>query len=239
MNHCNKRAKDHIKSLPIEQRFVRLQEIFEESFVEQLDIPPCLYFYPSLSGEGGGNKGKKAKRSYIHRVFTMCLDLIVQKMIEEVRLYKAPTTPSPCYLYFGKKKDEDCERLFTQKTGGVYADCNPIELDFKLYNLYFVYRHGRRVKSFPVKIPYNSYKRLLYKLKTGIRYYDHFVYNKVDINTITTKDFNEEMFYLHPGLERKIFYEIMEYGFRKIKNIKNRGHKIKIVNLRHGIKYVL
>lgn len=239
MSTINKRTKAKIKKLPFEQRYFRLNEVFEDKFIKEIAIEPCLYRYPALDGNcKNGNKGMQAKRSYVHRVFMMCFDLIVHEMIEEVKLFKAPTVPSPTYLYFGKKKDEDCERLFKKGTG-LYTAYNPIDLDFKLYNLYLVVTKGLLVRSFPVQIQYKSYQRLMYKLTQGVRYYDTFVHNKCDINTITTVDFKEEILELHPGLKQEQFHEIMKYGFTRIKMIKMLGIKLKLSVRRHTINYTL
>lgn len=239
MSVANKRTKAKIKKLPFEKRYFRLNEVFEDPFVKEIKIPPCLYYYPALDGNRkNGNKGMQAKRSYVHRVFMMCFDLIVHHMLEEVKLFKAPTMPSPTYMFFGKKKDKDCERLFSKGTG-LYTSFNPIDLDFKLYNLYLVAQKGNKTLSFPIQIQYKSYQRLMYKLKQGTRYYDTFVYEKCDINTIGVVDFKEEILELHPGLEQKEYYEIMKYGFSRIKHFKLKGIKLKLSVRRHGINYTL
>lgn len=239
MTSANRQAIKYKKTLPLDQRYCRLQEVFEEEFIKKIEIAPSVYRYNEREGsKKGGNKGMIAKRSLVHTVFSICFEYAVTDMVEENKVFKAQTYPKLSYMFIGTKKEEDCNKLFAKKTG-IYQEFNPIELDFKLYNCYFVTELYGKLRSFPIKIQYNPYKRLMSKLKQGFRYCDNFVKPSCDINTIGAKTYEEDILKLFPGLTVDAYLKIIREGFTRIRQMKKNNTKILISNRRYGISYRL
>lgn len=225
--------------LPSEKRSSTLQTIFKESFIKSLDIEPYVYAYKEKEGnKPGGNRGLRAKRSFVHRVFSLFFDTVVNDMVEDNLTFKAPTFPKIIYMYIGLKPEEESFRLFSRKKG-LYTSINPIETDFKLYHFYLVSSFEGKRFMYRVKIPLKTYQRLLYKLEQGFRYCDQPVTRRTSINKITTRDYSEEMLSINPGLTHSTYLRIIKEGFMRITELKEYELALLISNKRYGIKYKL
>ena len=238
MTVANKKTVKRLKKLPPEERYKRLQDIFKQDFIRSLVIEPSLYAYQEKEGsKKGGNRGIIAKRSYVHRIFAMTFDLIVHRMIEEGGVFKAPLYPAPMYMFFCSMSEEKTMHRLSYKRG-VFTEVNPIDCDFKLYRLLLVAK-DKFPRIHPVKIPYDSYRRVIHLVNKGMRYVDSFVYKGCEINTLSVPDFRDEVLELHPGLTNATYLKIMKEGFKKIRAYKNQDYKININCRRYSILFKL
>lgn len=230
--------------IPYDLQERTLMDIFPKSFILELDISKDLYTKDPIKvvegKENRGNRGTRMKAQYVHCVFAMFFDTVIRQLIETNELYRVPINLNTAYIYFCKKKEVDIDKLFLKKKG-MFASVDPIETDFKAYNLYFSLKNKSTGINdmYPIRIDYQSYQYLVHKTQNGMRYWDSKIYPNQILNQVTTRQLSEEFLLLFPDLKYNTFLKIVRKGFSEIIHIKRAKLAVKIRNFPRGINIIL
>lgn len=221
---------------------ISTKDLFSKEFIKGLDIEPWVYDHPRVGPpiegkENRGNRGYIQKARLVTIIFANVFDTIVEHLIDTNAVFADPNRFQKCLMYIGKKTEEQSLTAFAEnKSTSSYL--NPLECDFTLFQ---VLMRITTVKGMvvPVYITRDQYRRLLYKIKEGARYRERYVKLSNDIKEYRTKDIQDEYLEAIPGLTQKVFRQIVGRGFKEIAKWKARGNKIKIINPRYKVFYIL